>query len=76
VVWLLGDAEVDVMAVVKNNQIVFINTGADHLFELDKDGDKKLHGRAVNISLNGQSNNDVIEFFVDFDDSDSFNVFP
>lgn len=71
----LEDAEVDIMAIVKNNRVIYVNTEADHLFELDKDGDKKLDGRVVNISLTGQKDGDVIEFFIAFDDSDSYSMF-
>jgi hypothetical protein len=71
----LDDAEVDIMAIVKNNQVIYVNHSADHLFELDKGGDKKLDGRIVKISLKGQSNEDLIEFFVAFDDSDSYTMF-
>lgn len=71
----LEDAEVDIMAIVKNNRVFYVNTEADHLFELDKDGDMKLDGRVVNISLKGQSDDDLIEFFVAFDDQDSYAMF-
>lgn len=71
----LEEAEVDIMFIVKNDQVIYINGESDHLFTLDKDGDKKLDGRVVNMVFTGQSDNNVIEVFVVFDDSDSYTMF-
>ncbi len=71
----LEDAEVDIMFIVKNDQVKYINGELDHLFTLDKDGDKKLDGRVVNMVFTGLSDNNIIEIFVVFDDSDSYTMF-
>ncbi len=71
----LKEAEVDIMFIVKNNQVAYVNNESDHLFLLDRDGDKKLDGRIVNMVFTGQFDNSVIEVFVAFDDSDSYSMF-
>lgn len=70
----LNEAEVDVMFIVKNNQIIYINNAASHLFTVDKDGDKKLDGRIVKFDYKDKNNN-LIEVFIAFDESDSYTMF-
>ncbi len=71
----LEEAEVDILFIVRDDNVVFINEEADHLFETDKDGDETLNGRVVNFVFSGQSDGAVIEVFVAFDDSDSYTMF-
>ena len=71
----LEEAEVDIMFIAKNDQVIYTNNESDHLFSLDKDGDKKLDGRVVNMVFTGQSDKSVIEVFVVFDDSESYTMF-
>lgn len=69
----LVEAEVDIMFIVKNGVVMYINNDADNLYELDKDGDIKLDGRIVNFIF--KSSNEVVEIFVAFDDQDSYSMF-
>ena len=71
----LDEAEVDILFIVNDNAVIYINEEADHLFATDKDGDEKLDGRVVNFVFSGQSTGTVIEVFVAFDDSDSYTMF-
>ena len=70
----LNEAEVDVMFIVKNNQVIYINDSVSHLFKVDKDGDKKLDGRIVKFDYKAKNNN-LIEVFIAFDESDSYTMF-
>ena len=69
----LSEAEVDVMFIVKNNQVIYINDAARHLFIVDRDGDKKLDGRIVKFDY--KSKNDLVEVFIAFNESDSYTMF-
>ena len=71
----LEEAEVDILSIVRNNNVIYINDESDHLFITDKNGDEKLDGRVVNFVFSGQSDGEVIEIFVAFDDSDSYTMF-
>ena len=71
----LEDAEVDILAIVSNDNIVYFNHFSNNLFKVDKDGDEKLDGRVVNIVFNDQSGANKIEVFVAFDESDSYMMF-
>lgn len=71
----LEEAEVDILFIVRNNNVTFINDEADHLFKTDKNDDEKLDGRVVNFVFSGQSDGSIIEVFVAFDDSDSYTMF-
>lgn len=70
----LNEAEVDVMFIVINNQVIYINDAASHLFKVDKDGDKKLDGRIVKFDYKAKHNN-LVEVFIAFDESDSYTMF-
>ncbi|MGF1905118.1 tetratricopeptide repeat protein [Aliivibrio salmonicida] len=69
----LAEAEVDIMFIIKNDDVLYINKESDHLYEIDKDGDMKLDGRVVNFIF--RSDNEVIEIFVAFDEQDSYLMF-
>lgn len=71
----LKEAEVDIIFIAKNDRVIYINDESDHLFSLDKDGDKKLNGSVVNMVFTGQSDGSVIEVFVVFDASDAYTMF-
>ena len=71
----LQEAGVDILFIVNDNNVIYVNEEADHLFETDKDGDEKLDGRVVNFVFSGQSTGSVIEIFVAFDDSESYTMF-
>jgi hypothetical protein len=70
----LNEAQVDVMFIVKNNQVIYINDAASNLFRVDKDGDKKLDGRIVKFDYKSK-NNSIVEVFIAFDESDSYTMF-
>lgn len=69
----LVDAEVDIMFIVKNDHVMYINDHADQLYTLDKDNDMKLDGRVVNFIFKAAK--EIIEVFVAFDDQDSYAMF-
>lgn len=69
----LSEAEVDIMFIVKNNAVSYINGVSGHLFETDDDGDESLKGRVVNVVFKGQS--DTVEVFVAFDEEDAYTMF-
>lgn len=71
----LEDAGADVLFISRDSQIIYVNKNAEHLFIIDKDGDKKLDGRVANIAFRGQLNQSVIEIFVAFGESDSYQLF-
>ena len=65
----------DILAIVRNNKVVYLNSEADYLFDRDKGGDEKLDGRVVNFVFSGQSEGEILKVFVAFDDSDSYTMF-
>lgn len=69
----IQEAEVDIMFIVKNGNVMYVNEYADSLYTADKDGDLMLDGRVVNFTFQGSG--DVIEAFVAFDDQDSYAMF-
>ena len=69
----LVDAEVDIMFIVKNGNVIYINDNAEQLYSTDKDGDIKLDGRIVNFKF--KDSNELIEIFVAFDQNDSYTMF-
>lgn len=71
----LEEAEVDILAIVRNNKVIYLNSEEDHLFVRDKDGDEKLDGIVVNFVFSGRSDNNKIELFVAFNESDSHTMF-
>lgn len=69
----LQEAEVDIMFIVKNGSVMYVNDYADSLYLEDKDGDLKLDGRVVNFTFKALG--EVIEIFVAFDEQDSYTMF-
>jgi hypothetical protein len=71
----LDDAEVDILAIVSNDNIVYFNNASNNIFKKDKDGEEKLDGRVVSIVFTDQSGANVIEIFAAFDEADSYTMF-
>ncbi|MEZ9538455.1 hypothetical protein AB4160_09655 [Shewanella sp. 10N.286.51.B8] len=69
----LTEAEVDIMFIVKNGSVLYVNNDADSLYQVDNDGDLKLDGRVVNFIF--RDSNEIIEVFVAFDEQDSYSMF-
>lgn len=69
----LIEAGVDIMFIVKDGDVMYINNNADHLYEMDKDGDMTLDGKIVNFTF--EAAGVIIEIFVAFDDQDSYMMF-
>jgi hypothetical protein len=69
----LEEAEVDIMFIVKDNTVTYINSVSGHLFSTDDDGDESLNGRVVNFVFKGKSG--VVEVFVAFDEQDAYTMF-
>jgi hypothetical protein len=70
----LNKAEVDIMFIINNNQVIYVNNQADNLFVLDKDGDQKLEGRIVKFHFTNKLN-ESLDIFVAFDEQDSYTMF-
>ena len=68
------DPEIDILSIVRNNNIVYVDNKTDHLF-LNKDGYQKLDGRVVRCVFNGQFKNEITEFFVALDEVDAYTLF-
>lgn len=71
----LEDAEVDILFIVKNNAVTYINNASGHLFATDDDGDESLNGRVVNFVFTGSSGSGTVEVFVAFDEDDAYTMF-
>lgn len=69
----LEDAEIDILFIVKNNAVTYINNVSGHLFATDDDGDESLKGRVVNFVFTGKSG--TVEVFVAFDEDDAYTMF-
>lgn len=69
----LEEAEVDIMFIVKDDSVTYINSASNHLFSTDDDGDESLNGRVVNFVFKGRSG--VVEIFVAFDEDDAYTMF-
>ncbi len=67
------EKNVEIMFIVKDEQVLYFNKYADVLFQKDKDGDLKLDGRVVKIVYKGLFSK--IEVFVAFDDTESYTMF-
>lgn len=71
----LDDAEVDVLFIVKNNVVTYINNASGHLFSIDDDGDEMLDGRVVKFIFSASLGRETIEIFVAFDEADAYTMF-
>jgi tetratricopeptide (TPR) repeat protein len=66
----LSEVGVDIMFIVKNGSIMYINQYADQLYEQNKDGYMYLNGRVVNFIFETDNNN-TVEIFVAFDEAET-----
>lgn len=71
----LGHVGVDVLFIVKNDDVIYINNNAGHLFKKEEYDAVELKGRVVNIVFEDQLNGTKIEFFVAFNESDAYSLF-
>ena len=71
----MEETESDIMFIVKNEQVIYVNSELDHCLLLDKDGSKYLDGRISNMVFTSEDGNNVIEFFVAFNEFDSYKLF-
>lgn len=69
----LKEDEVDVIAIVKNDHVMYINEHHDRLFRNSKRG--KFDGRVVKFNFRGRKANSNIDVFVAFDDQDAYAMF-
>jgi hypothetical protein len=69
----LKEAEVDVVAIVKNSHVMYINEHLDRLFRNSSRG--KFDGRVVKFNFKGMEDSSSIDIFVAFDDQDAFTMF-
>lgn len=68
----LKDAEVDVVAIVKNSQVVYINEHLNRLFTSSSTG--KFDGRVVKFNFRGTQDSSV-DVFVAFNEQDAYTLF-
>tara|TARA_R110002072_G_scaffold271879_1_gene431900 strand:+ start:2361 stop:3245 length:885 start_codon:yes stop_codon:yes gene_type:complete len=73
-IFSLREAEVDVLFIVRDNSVIYINNEPDHLFTIDEGGDEILDGSVVNLVFTSQSDSTTIEVFVAFDDFVSYTM--
>ena len=67
--------EVEILAIVSNNKVMYINQDSNHLYKIDKDGDYKLLGKVANIILIDQMTDARLETFVAFDEEEAYTLF-
>lgn len=71
----LHEAEVDILFIIKNSDVIYVNHDTENLFEIDGDGDRLFKGRVVNYKYQGETTKDEIQVFVGFDESDAYTMF-
>lgn len=71
----LKEIGVNVLAIISNNEVIYINEGSDYLYEIDSDGDAKLLGRSANLVLIDQATGFRLETFVAFNEEESYSLF-
>lgn len=69
----LKDAKVDVVAIVKNSQVVYINEHLNRLFTSSSTG--KFDGRVVKFNFRGIQDNSSVDVFVAFNEQDAYTLF-
>lgn len=70
---LVGEADVSVLAIVKQEEVLYINDSVDYRFEADKDGDLKFDGRVVNLLYTCQEHK--IQILVTLSDEVAYRLF-
>ena len=66
---------VNVLAIISNDEVIYINKESNQLYEIDSDGDAKLIGRSANMILIDQTTDTRLETFVAFDEEESYALF-
>lgn len=64
-----------IVAIVKGGSPIYINNGAEGIFEVDRDGDEKLNGRVADFIFTGNGSSEEVHVFVALDDQDSYSTF-
>ncbi|MBN6350243.1 hypothetical protein JZM10_02020 [Providencia rettgeri] len=71
----LHEAEVDILFIIKNGNVLYVNYDTENLFEIDGDGDSLFKGRVVNYKHLGETTKDEVQIFVGFDEKDAYTMF-
>lgn len=71
----LKEIGVNVLAIISNDEVIYINKESNQLYEIDSDGDAKLIGRSANMVLIDQTTDTRLETFVAFDEEESYALF-
>ena len=71
----LKEIGVNVLAIISNDEVIYINKESNQLYEIDSDGDAKLIGRSANMILIDQTTDTRLETFVAFDEEESYALF-
>lgn len=71
----LKEIGVNVLAIISNDEVIYINKESNQLYEIDSDGDAKLIGRSANMVLIDQATGARLETFVAFDEEESYALF-
>lgn len=71
----LNDAEVDILFIIKNGDVLYVNHEIENLFEVDRGGDRLFKGRVVNYKYLGETTKDEVQVFIGFDENDAYIMF-
>ncbi|EPG9256228.1 sel1 repeat family protein [Providencia rettgeri] len=71
----LHEAEVDILFIIKNGNVLYVNYDTENLFEIDGDGDSLFKGRVVNYKHLGETTKDEVQIFVGFNENDAYTMF-
>lgn len=66
----LEDSKVDVIAIVHDNELIFLNTGSNHLFRDKNDSSQELLGKVTVVTYQDKSMGKLTEVFVAFEQLD------
>lgn len=66
----LEDSKVDVIAIVHDNELIFLNTGLNHLFRDKNDSSQELLGKVTVVTYQDKSMGKLTEVFVAFEQLD------
>lgn len=71
----LKEMGVNVLAIIADNKVFYINKESNQLYKIDSDGDAKLLGRSANLVLIDQTTGSKLETFVAFNEEESYSLF-
>lgn len=71
----LNDVGVNILFIIKNGNVIYVNYDSKNLFETDRDGDSLFKGRVVNYKFRGETTKDETQIFIGFDENDSYMLF-